>query len=440
MMDTKENILHQTHKRIFEIIFTGKLSEKEAVKFIDDKISGFGTTWDEKILSKEDYLWILGNTLSQLENYRLEWNSEPFSYRMLANDTVAVLCDDVKFFSPTANGEKIEMYMRYTGVYEYSGGKWLLVHFHGSKPEFVDSEIDTFGIEHLKKKNEELKEEVKKRTSQLEESLNRLRATQEQLIHSEKMASLGELTAGIAHEIKNPLNFVNNFSDLNVELIDETFEELNKIESSAALSEAREILEDVKSNLEKIKQHGTRADSIVKSMLQHSRGGNGKAEKVDFNGLIKEYVNLAFHGMRAGKKPMNVSIDYELDEEIGKVSIIHEDFSRVILNLCNNSFDAMHDKLKMSKPEFEYAPKLSIRTYREDDNIILEIEDNGPGISDEYKSKILQPFFTTKKGTEGTGLGLSITNDIIKAHGGELQMESNTDKNTYTRFIVKLKK
>ncbi|PTX44366.1 SnoaL-like protein [Christiangramia gaetbulicola] len=440
MMDTKKDLLHQTHQRIFEIIFSGKLSEKEAVKFIDEEISGFGTTWDEKILSKKDYLWILENTRNQLENYRLEWNSEPFSYRMLANDTVAVLCDDVKFFSPTANREKIEMYMRYTGVYEYSGEKWLLVHFHGSKPEFVDSEVDTFGIEHLKKKNEELKEEVKKRTSQLEESLNRLRATQEQLIHSEKMASLGELTAGIAHEIKNPLNFVNNFSDLNVELIEETFEELNKLESSAALSEAREILEDVKSNLEKIKQHGSRADSIVKSMLQHSRGGNGKAEKVDFNGLIKEYVNLAFHGMRAGKKPINVSIDYQLDEEIDEVSIIHEDFSRVILNLCNNAFDAMHEKLNMTKAECEYSPKLSIRTYREGDKIMLEIEDNGPGISDEYRSKILQPFFTTKKGTEGTGLGLSITNDIIKAHGGELKVESKTDNKTYSRFIVQLKK
>ncbi|GAA4314463.1 hypothetical protein GCM10023115_28400 [Pontixanthobacter gangjinensis] len=439
-MDTKKDLLHQTHQRIFEIIFSGKLSEKEAVKFIDEEISGFGTTWDEKILSKKDYLWILENTRNQLENYRLEWNSEPFSYRMLAKDTVAVLCDDVKFFSPIANGEKIEMYMRYTAVYEYSGGKWLLVHFHGSKPEFVDSEVDTFGIEHLKMKNEELKEEVKKRTSQLEESLNRLKATQEQLIHSEKMASLGELTAGIAHEIKNPLNFVNNFSDLNVELIDETFEELNKLESSAALSEAREILEDVKSNLEKIKQHGSRADSIVKSMLQHSRGGNGKAEKVDFNGLIKEYVNLAFHGMRAGKKPINVSIDYHLDEEIDKVPVIHEDFSRVILNLCNNAFDAMHEKLNMTKAECEYSPKLSIRTYRENDKIMLEIEDNGPGISDEYRSKILQPFFTTKKGTEGTGLGLSITNDIIKAHGGELKVESKTDNKTYSRFIVQLKK
>ena len=440
MMDTKKDLLHQTHQRIFEIIFTGELSENDAVKFIDGEISGFGTTWDEKILSKKDYQWILENTRNQLENYRLEWNSKPFSYRMLANDTVAVLCDEVKFFSPMANGEKIEMYMRYTGVYEYSEGKWLLIHFHGSKPEFVDSEIDTFGIEHLKQKNEELKKEVAKRTAQLEEYIEKLKATQEQLIHSEKMASLGELTAGIAHEIKNPLNFVNNFSELNVELINEAFEELNKLEKNSALEEAREILEDVKSNLQKINQHGTRADGIVKSMLQHSRGGNGKAEKVDFNALIKEYVNLAFHGMRAGKKPINVNIDLQLDEKVDKVSVIYEDFSRVILNLCNNAFDAMYEKLNSGKAKDQYSPRLLVQTYKADNNIVLEIEDNGPGINEEYRSKILQPFFTTKKGTEGTGLGLSITNDIIKAHGGELQVESNTDKNTYTRFIVKLKK
>ncbi|MDX1762545.1 MAG: HAMP domain-containing sensor histidine kinase, partial [Christiangramia sp.] len=197
---------------------------------------------------------------------------------------------------------------------------------------------------------------------------------------------------------------------------------------------------DVKSNLQKIKQLGSRADSIVKSMLQHSRGGNGKVEKVVFNDLIKEYVNLAFHGMRAGKKPINVNIEYCLDEEIGKVPLVSEDFSRVILNLCNNSFDAMYDKLNSDKTGSEYSPNLSVRTYTKDNKIFLQIEDNGPGIPEQIKTKILQPFFTTKKGTEGTGLGLSISNDIIKGHGGELKVESETDMDTYTKFIVQLKK
>ena len=439
MVDTNKELLHKTHQRIFEIIFTGDLSVNEAEKILDPYLSGFGTTWDEKVLSVRDYLNIMNNTRGQLQNYRLEWNSKPFSYRMLANDTVAILCDDVKFYSPNTDGETIEMELRYTGVYEYSENKWLLIHFHGSKPENVDSGSDTFGIEGWKKKNDELKELVEKRTKELERSLDRLKATQEQLIHSEKMASLGELTAGIAHEIKNPLNFVNNFSELNVELINEAFEELHKLESNDALKEAVEILKDVKSNLQKINQHGTRADSIVKSMLQHSRGGNGKVEKEDFNALIKEYVNLAFHGMRAGKKPINVGIDFSLDEEIEKVPVIHEDFSRVVLNLCNNAFDAMHEKLNFYKEEGEYSPELKVSTYSKDKKVVLEIEDNGPGISKDIINKVLQPFFTTKKGTEGTGLGLSITNDIIKAHGGELIVESETDKNTYTKFIVQLK-
>lgn len=440
MDSTKQELLQKIHQRIFEAIFTGNLLEDEAGEILDEKLSGFGTTWDEKILSLRDYLSIMENTQGQLQNYQLEWNSKPFSYRMLANGTVAVLSDDVKFSPPVNDGEKIEMQLRYTGVYEYSGDKWKLIHFHGSKPENVNSDSDTFGIEDWKRKNEELKEEVKKRTAQLEESLDRLKSTQEQLIHSEKMASLGELTAGIAHEIKNPLNFVNNFSDLNVELIDEIFEELDKMERSTPLFEVKEILENVKSNLQKIKQHGTRADSIVKSMLQHSRGGNGKMEEEDFNQLVKEYVNLGFHGMRAGKKPINVSIDLSLDDKVGAVPLISEDFSRVILNLCNNAFDAMYEKLNSAKEGAEYSPKLSVRTYEKDSSVYLDIEDNGPGIPEKIRTKILQPFFTTKKGTEGTGLGLSITNDIIKAHGGKLRIESNTDKDTYTRFIVELKK
>ena len=281
---------------------------------------------------------------------------------------------------------------------------------------------------------------LKKQKEKIELTLNQLKETQSQLIQSEKMASLGELTAGIAHEIKNPLNFVNNFSELNVELINEAFEELNKLESSEPLTEAIAILEDVRSNLQKINQHGSRADGIVKSMLQHSRGGTGKFEKVDFNALVKEYVNLAFHGMRAGKKPINVGIDLSLDEKIDKVPVIPEDFSRVILNLCNNAFDAAHEKLHSYNQNGEYSPMLKVSTFNRNDSVILEIEDNGTGISKDIINKVLQPFFTTKKGTEGTGLGLSITNDIIKAHDGELFVESETDKNTYTKFIVQLKK
>lgn len=272
----------------------------------------------------------------------------------------------------------------------------------------------------------------------LQAALSDLKSAQTQLVQQEKLASLGQLAAGIAHEIKNPLNFVNNFSELNVELIEEAFTELQKLPSGETLSGAFEILNDVKSNLVKILQHGNRADSIVKSMLQHSRGGSGKIERVEFNDLIREYVNLAFHGMRAGKKVINVSIDLQLDESIGKVPLISEDFSRVILNLCNNAFDAMYEKVHSKQKAEDYSPKLTVRTYEKAHKVYVEIEDNGPGIPEKLRDNIFQPFFTTKKGTEGTGLGLSITNDIINAHGGELKMETSRGKRPFTKFTIQL--
>jgi len=274
----------------------------------------------------------------------------------------------------------------------------------------------------------------------LQEALTDLRAAQEQLVQQEKLASLGQLTAGIAHEIKNPLNFVNNFSDLSIELIEEVRDELSA--SNPQVIEALEILNDIEGNLKKIYEHGTRADGIVRSMLQHSRGGSGNMEPVDINQLLKEYANLAFHGMRANKNPINVDIEMDLDDKAGKVPLITEEFSRVILNLCNNAFDAMRDKLTVVKDqpsrsdEKEYKPKLTIRSKRKDGNVLIEIEDNGTGIPTEIKNKILQPFFTTKKGKDGTGLGLSITNDIVKAHGGTMQID--TKENEFTRFNINL--
>jgi len=266
---------------------------------------------------------------------------------------------------------------------------------------------------------------IKGARAKAEKALKELKAAQSQLIQSEKMASLGELTAGIAHEIKNPLNFVNNFSEVSVELIDEALEELELVKTrhssspdNESLEEITAILNDVKGNLTKVHEHGTRADGIVKSMLQHSRGGSGKMEPTNLNALVKEYVNLAFHGMRAGKNPINAEIDLQLDPKIKTVPMIGEDFSRVVLNLCNNAFDAMRETVDT------LPPKLSVRTKLDSKSIHIEVEDNGSGIPEEIKDKILQPFFTTKKGTDGTGLGLSITNDIIKAHGGQLDIQS----------------
>jgi two-component system, NtrC family, sensor kinase len=273
----------------------------------------------------------------------------------------------------------------------------------------------------------------KKANEVLQKTLADLKSTQTQLIQQEKLASLGQLTAGIAHEIKNPLNFVNNFSEVSIEMIEEIKEERARNQEARDETLVDEILADIKSNLTKIHEHGTRANGIVSSMLQHSRGGSGKMEPTDLNALIKEYVNLSFHGMRAGKNPINLDIQLDLDEKLGKVNLISEDFSRVVLNLVNNAFDAMREK---TKTDPGYKPILSISTMQKEKAVEIAITDNGPGIPDNIKDKILQPFFTTKKGTEGTGLGLSITHDIVKAHGGELEIETAINKGT--NFKIKL--
>ncbi len=276
---------------------------------------------------------------------------------------------------------------------------------------------------------------------QLDATLSDLKLMQEQLVQQEKLASLGQLTAGIAHEIKNPLNFVNNFSELSVELIDEAQAELVKARTETTnenlkLNAVSDLLEDIEINLKKIFKHGTRADGIVRSMLQHSRGGTGKMEPVDLNELIKEYVNLSFHGMRAGKDPINVELDLQLDEKVDKLPLIEEDFSRVILNLCNNSFEAMREKTINPQVNGTFLPKLTVRTQKHKNRVTIDFEDNGPGIPEEIQNKILQPFFTTKKGTAGTGLGLSITHDIIKSHGGILTLKSS--EATGTCFTVEI--
>lgn len=300
----------------------------------------------------------------------------------------------------------------------------------------------------IEKQKKKLEDEVKLRTAELasaydelKSSMNELKSMQTQLIQQEKLASLGHLTSGIAHEIKNPLNFVNNFSEVSLELVEEAREELSAVSDQLSaidkgkVHEALDIIDDIEANLRKIHEHGSRADSIVKSMLQHSRGGDGKMEPTPLNSLVKEYVNLAFHGMRAGKDPINVDIDLQLDESIDEVPLIAEDFSRVILNVCNNAFDAMREKLTGDwgrGTEKSYLPKLTVRTKSDNGKATIEIEDNGPGISNDIKDKILQPFFTTKKGTQGTGLGLSITNDIVKAHGGTMDIQTKPGQTIFT--------
>ncbi|MBL0233391.1 MAG: hypothetical protein IPQ08_06970 [Chitinophagaceae bacterium] len=274
-----------------------------------------------------------------------------------------------------------------------------------------------------------------KANSILETTLSDLRSTQSQLVQSEKMASLGELTAGIAHEIQNPLNFVNNFSEVNMELVDELQTELK----AGKIEEAISISNDIKENQEKINHHGRRADSIVKGMLQHSRSSNGQKELTDINALCDEYLRLAYHGLRAKDKSFNASINTDFDNSIVTVPLIPQDMGRVILNLINNAFYAVDDKKKSIQAVeagLDYNPTVTVTTKRVNGKIEIRVTDNGKGIPAKVVDKIFQPFFTTKPTGVGTGLGLSLSYDIVKAHAGEIRVE--TKENEGTTFIIEL--
>ena len=271
---------------------------------------------------------------------------------------------------------------------------------------------------------------LQKQKEQIQSTLTQLKSTQSQLIQSEKMASLGELTAGIAHEIQNPLNFVNNFSEVSTELIDEMNDEIAK----GNLEDAVAIAIDLKQNLEKINHHGKRAGEIVRGMLQHSRSSNGVKEPTDINKLADEYLRLAYHGLRAKDKSFNATMKTNYDETIGNILIIPQDIGRVILNLITNAFYVVDEKKKQIGKGYE--PTVSVSTKRNADKILVSVKDNGNGIPQKILDKIFQPFFTTKPTGQGTGLGLSLSYDIVKAHGGELQVETKEGKGS--EFIIQL--
>jgi len=282
----------------------------------------------------------------------------------------------------------------------------------------------------LQKEKIHLEEKVAIRTAELNQSLENLKATQSQLIQSEKMASLGELTAGIAHEIQNPLNFVNNFSGVSAELVKEMVEEVDK----GNTEEVKAIADDVVQNLEKINHHGNRAADIVKGMLQHSRNSNGTKEPADINALCDEYLRLSYHGLRAKDKSFNATMKTDFDESIGNINIIPQDIGRVVLNLINNAFYAVDEKKKQIGNGYE--PTVSVSTKKNNGKVEIKVADNGNGIPQKVLDKIFQPFFTTKPTGQGTGLGLSLSYDIVKAHGGEIKV--NTKENEGTEFIIQL--
>ncbi|GAB4024401.1 hypothetical protein GCM10028809_01350 [Spirosoma gilvum] len=280
----------------------------------------------------------------------------------------------------------------------------------------------------LTQQNETLEQQVAERTTELTQSLTELRETQQQLIQREKMASLGELTAGVAHEIQNPLNFVNNFAEVSGELLDELREEQQKGEDRDPTLE-EELLDDLTGNLQKIRQHGNRAASIIKGMLGHARTSTGQREPADLNALCDEYLRLSYHGLRATDKQFNAQLETHFDTNLSQVTVVPQDMGRVLLNLFNNAFYAVREQA--TKAASTYQPTVVVSTLQEDTGVTITISDNGTGIPDQVRNKVFNPFFTTKPTGQGTGLGLSLSYDIItKGHSGNLTFETTAGQGT----------
>ena len=356
------------------------------------------------------------------------------------------------FFAGINFFERIKIYLdNNIGTMQVASTVWfillfswfLFIRFNMLRKESAQKSLDNERLakekeiernELILKQKIELEEQVVERTADLKQSLDELKSTQAQLIQSEKMASLGELTAGIAHEIQNPLNFVNNFSDVNTELLTELIAERLKPKAERDESLEANIINDVIGNEEKINHHGKRADIIVKSMLQHSRTSTGKKESTDINALADEYLRLSYHGLRAKDKDFNADFKTDFDESIGKIEVVPQDIGRVLLNLFNNAFYSVNEKKKKSNGTFE--PTVTVTTKRAGDKIELSVKDNGTGIPQNVLDKIYQPFFTTKPTGEGTGLGLSLSYDIIKAHSGELKVETKEGEGATFTLII----
>jgi two-component system, NtrC family, sensor kinase len=327
------------------------------------------------------------------------------------------------------------------------------IHSNSINQKIQSLEIDN-RMEQSKKENEiyrlknielaALNEATTRQKEEIERTLIQLKSTQAQLIQSEKMASLGELTAGIAHEIQNPLNFVNNFSEVNTELIKEIQDERRKTQNKRDDKLEDELLQDIVQNQEKINHHGKRAADIVKSMLQHSRSSSGLKEPTDISALADEYLRLAYHGLRAKDKSFNTTLKTDFDESIGNINVIPQDIGRVILNLITNAFYTVSEKatLRQDQGDSQYEPTVSVSTHHSLSSgegrgeVLIKVNDNGNGIPQKVLDKIFQPFFTTKPTGQGTGLGLSLSYDIVKAHGGELKVE--TKEGEGSEFVIQL--
>ena len=429
----KTTLLYDTHQNFLKIGL-GILPMNDLEEIVSPDYMGFGTTEDERMFSLADLRNLIQRQNEQSAGFDLQWKIQNIYTRISPHGMSGFGADDI-IGTMKIGDEETQIQLRFSCMYEFLDNKWMMVHFHGSKPEFVETATDTFGIEEWKRKTEALEKIVAERTAEivrqkeaLEHAFLVLKSTQAQLIQSEKLASLGELTAGIAHEIQNPLNFVNNFSELSVELAKELKGERLKVKEERDEELENELVDDLIQNQEKINLHDKRASSIVKGMLEHSRMSSGVKEWTDMNQLAEEYLRLAYSGIRAKASGFEATVETHLDSDIPQIEVIPQDIGRVLLNLINNAFWAAKAVKK---------PVVTVTTSRTENQIVIKVSDNGIGMSEATKAKIFQPFFTTKPTGEGTGLGLSLAYDIVtKGHGGTIEVESTEGEGT--TFIVKL--
>ncbi len=453
-MKTKENILKSKNPeksqslkvayREMIKIFISEYPAEKIPEYISENVTGFGTTKDEKILGLNQFIELIFLQYHQSKELGVSVSYEEFPIHEWEDPSgnLHLFVSIFNLFIKSQEGvNKVEF--RLSALFEWNSPSWKLVHWHGSTP--VNVENDAWHLTAWKKKNEELERKVAEQTSDLiqknlqlqkakelvEDTLKELKDTQAQLIQSEKMASLGELTAGIAHEIQNPLNFVNNFSEVSNELLDEMLGEIENKDFDEVIA----ICQDLKENLGKINHHGKRADSIVKGMLQHSRANSGQKEPTDINKLIDEYLRLSYHGLRAKDKSFNSDFEMEFDESLPLIEVVPQDFGRVILNMFNNSFHSVSEK-KQGLTTIDFKPMVAVSTKNLENHIEIIIRDNGNGIPEEVKQKIFQPFFTTKPTGQGTGLGLSLSYDIMRFHGGEILVDSEPGEGAQFKLIL----
>ena len=361
--------------------------------------------------------------------YTEHWSREDFIHWMQSMIEQGQVQNPETYQGAAKPPESLQLhFVPFTQGMLYVGNTGLLT---DDEIDLVKSLAEAFSIAYARYEDFTKLEKAKQ---SIEVTLTELKATQTQLIQSEKMASLGELTAGIAHEIQNPLNFVNNFSEVNQELLAEMREEIEK----GNFEEVKLLAKDVTGNEEKINHHGKRADAIVKGMLQHSRSSTGVKEPTDINALADEYLRLTYHGLRAKDKTFNATVKTDFEAGLKKVNIIPQDIGRVVLNLITNAFYAVTEKKNASTgPEGQsYEPTVTVSTKQNDGTVEIKVADNGNGIPQKVLDKIFQPFFTTKPTGQGTGLGLSLSYDIVKAHGGEIKVE--TEEAERTEFIIQL--